>query len=294
MQRLPLLATSLLVLACVSWLPSVAHAQTATVTYDLVDVWLLPDITHPNTPAQQMTGTFVWTYPVGDFQSGSGQFVAYLIPWWGNRTSPTLGVTVEIDTIEFTMQGNYHGLGLDLTLRPTPPLSPLQPSPIDLVRSAFDIEVGVSHRGHVSRGSIVPRCPPPQNYGSASAGSGGFFPTIRSAGGDPRVGNGSFRIDGDQLLGGADCFLILGVARTQLQFLGITILVDPAIWLVVPQRATGTSGAPGSGAVQVPTPIPNDPGLVGAEIDFQILALDAGSPQGVAAATNGLSMVICQ
>ena len=69
---------------------SSVHAQTATVTYDLKDVWLLPDTSHPRAKARPMTGTFVWTYIPGKFSAGSGKFVNLAIPWWGTRTTPAL------------------------------------------------------------------------------------------------------------------------------------------------------------------------------------------------------------
>jgi hypothetical protein len=285
----PILAGALL--ASLSALSPSIQAQSATVTYDLNDVWLLPDISHPRASARQMTGTFEWTYTVGDFENGSGRFLAYQIPWW-NRTSPSLTANVAPDSIEFTLNGNYHDLGVDLTLRMAPPLSPYLPSPIDTARSGFEIQVGVSHQGHVVSGSVVPRCQPPENYGSGTAGSGGFVPTITSSGGDPQRGSASFRIDCDRLLGGASCFLILGAGRDQLLVAGVTILVRPD-WIVVASRATGTAGVPGVGALRVPIPIPDNPGLVGAEFDFQALALDSGSPTGIAAATDGLAIVIC-
>ncbi|MHC4079164.1 MAG: hypothetical protein ACYST0_12075 [Planctomycetota bacterium] len=259
-------------LACLSSLAADAHAQAATVTYDLKDVWLRPDITHPREQAQQMTGTFVWTYTVGKFEEGSGRFLNLNLPWWGTRTSPTLKTTIEPKGIEIVMVGNYHGLGVDVSLRLAPPLSPYQPSPIDTVKSKFDIEVGVSRRGHVTKGSIVPRCAQPKNYGSGTAGSGSFVPIITSSGGDPRLGNASFRIDG----------------------VGVTVLVDPKNWFLIPLQATGTTGVPGVGTLRIPTPVPNNPLLVGADFDLQVVAADRGSTGGEASATNGLNVVICR
>lgn len=268
-------------------------AQTTTVTYELEDVWLLPDITHPRESERQMTGSFEWTYTVGDFENGTGRFLDYSIPWW-SANLPPLDATIEAGSIEFVMIGNYHDLGLDLTLHLAQPLSPDQPSPIDTVRSSFDIEVGVSRKGHVIRGRVVPKCTPPENYGTGSEGSGGFVPTITSSGGDPRIGNESFRVDCDQLLGDTGCLLLLGFDKFQFPFNGITILVEPTDWLVVSARASGAAGVPGVGTLQIPVPIPNRATLVGAEVDFQVLALDPGSPQGMLAATNGLTMAICQ
>lgn len=271
-----------------------ASAQTATVTYDLQDVWLLPDTTHPRAAAQPMTGTFVWTYTAGKFEGGSGKFTSLSIPWWGTRTTPSLKITIDTKAIELTMDGNYHGLGLDIGMHFATPLSADKVSPIDTLRSKFQVEVGVSHAGHFTGGRIVPRCPLPMNYGNGSAGSGAHIPTITSSGGAPRIGNGSFRIDCDRLLGGASCFLLLGTRKAQIPIVGVTLLVDPGSWLLMlPLTASGTVGIAGVGTLRVPIGIPADPRLVALPLFLQAAAIDPGAPQGVVAATNGLEVVIC-
>lgn len=269
-------------------------AQTASVTYDLTDLWLLPDISHPRANAQPMTGTFVWTYTPGQFESGSGTFLNLSIPWWGTRTFPAKKITIDTKSIEITMIGNYHGYGLDITMQLAPPLSPDKVSPIDLVRSKFHIEVGVAYEGHFSRGRIVPRCPPPTHYGTGSPGSGAYVPTITSSGGESRLGNGSFRIDGDRLLGGTTCFLLLGTKKSQIPLAGITLLVDPGSWiLLLPVPASGSPGVPGAGALRIPMPVPGDPRLIALELHFQLAAIDPGAPKGWLAASDGLSVTIC-
>jgi hypothetical protein len=135
-----------------------APAQTATVTYVLDDVWLLPDISHPWEPSRQMTGTFEWTYDIGDFENGSGQFTDLYIPWYGTNIAE-LKITVELNSIEFSLLGNYHDRGLDMTLFFLTPLSLGNPSVIDTARSIFDIQQGVSYKGHVVSGSVVPDLP---------------------------------------------------------------------------------------------------------------------------------------
>lgn len=298
MKCLPTLASSWFLtatlLTCLSGFTTDARAQTASVTYDLKDVWLRPDITHPRESAQQMTGTFVWTYNVGKFEEGSGQFQNLSLPWWGTRTTPALKATVEPKGIEIVMVGNYHGLGVDVSLRLAPPLSPYQPSPVDTVKSKFEIEVGVSRRGHFTKGSIVPRCIPPKNYGSGTAGSGRHVPTITTSGGDPRVGNGSFKINCDRLLGGASCFLVVGTDKAQFPYIGVTVLVEPKNWILVPMQATGSAGVPGVGSLRIQAPIPNKPLLVGVDFDLQVVAADRGSAGGLASASDGLHVVICR
>ena len=133
----------------------VARAQATVVTYVLDDVWLLPDISHSGVAARQMTGTFQWTYEEGDFENGSGQYIELVIPWYGSGL-PDLEINIDATSTEFVLPGNFHDLGLDLTLFLIEPLSPDQASVIDTTRSIFNIERGISYKGHVVSGSIVP------------------------------------------------------------------------------------------------------------------------------------------
>ncbi len=150
------LAPTLLLLSVLAMIPTGAvHAQMTVATYILEDVWLVPDVTHPFYDARQMTGTFEWTYVEGDFENGTGVFTDVYIPWyWGDLAS--LNITIDSTSLEFTFNGNWHGHGLDVTLFLIDPLSPDQPSAIDLVRSKFQVEIGIIYQGHMVSGSIVP------------------------------------------------------------------------------------------------------------------------------------------
>ena len=58
------------------------------------------------------------------------------------------------------MPGSYHDLGVDVTLFLLEPLSPDAPAAIDTARSAFEIQQGVVHQGHVVSGVVAPcDCP---------------------------------------------------------------------------------------------------------------------------------------
>ena len=46
------LAALALIVAGAASLPLSAHAQSVTMTFDLDDVWLLPDVSNPGAPAQ--------------------------------------------------------------------------------------------------------------------------------------------------------------------------------------------------------------------------------------------------
>lgn len=136
-----------------AWLlaASTASGQSMTETFVFGDMWLLPDTSHPGSNPHQMTGTFEWTYDVGQFENGTARLVEASIPWWGSDIS-ALQVTFDLNQVEVTFPGNFHGLGLDISLRFLTDLAPGQVAEFDPVRSRFDIEVGISHKGHVILG----------------------------------------------------------------------------------------------------------------------------------------------
>lgn len=268
------------------------QAQEATVTYDLDDVWLLPDITDPNTGAQQMTGRVVRTYTVGDFENGTGEFSDLYIPFSGTAIGP-LDIVVETKSMEFVLQDDFHDLGVDVSLKLTGAFTEDAGATVDVVLSKWQVEVGTITSGHIISGSVIPTCWSPVNYGSGSPGSGGFTPTITSSGGEPRIGNDSFQIDSDDVRGGSTGVLILGFGQVELPALGIEFLVNPTDWMLTARVASGTFGAAGAGTLSYPMPIPDDLLLVGAEVDFQVVALDPGAPLGPISATDGLGMNLC-
>ena len=114
---------------------SVGTAQSATVHYTLDDVFLVD--------GTQMTGSFDWTYAIGDFEGGSGVFTSLEIPWRPNGTAPPLEqegmvLTIENNQIEISLDGNFHDYGLDISLKFVQPLSPTQVSLVDLNTSFFE------------------------------------------------------------------------------------------------------------------------------------------------------------
>jgi len=269
----------------------VVHAQTATVTYDLVNVMLLPNISHPwATNASPLTGSFVWTYTIGDFENGTGTMVNYSIPYWGGGA--TVVPQVEVDSLQFTMLGNYHNLGLDVEVKTLTDLDPWLPSTVDTINSSFDIEYFGQYKGTMISGSIVPRCPTTEAYGTGTAGTGGFMPALTSIN-EPSLGNSNFAITGTQLLGGTACVGVIASQDAQLPVLGVTLLVDPATAVTSLITATGTPGVAGAGTMQLPIAIPNVPALVGADFYTQVLAFDTGAAGGMLSASNGVSLFVC-
>ncbi len=148
----------LITLALITTLTAIAaptQAEINTIQFDLENVWLKPDISHPRDPAQPMTGSFEWTYTVGDFENGTGEFKTLDTPWY-NPGIAELKITFDLKSIEFSLIGNYHDRGVDITLFLDDPFSPDHPVDVDLVRSKFDIQYGVSYQGHAISGSVAP------------------------------------------------------------------------------------------------------------------------------------------
>lgn len=274
---------------------AIAQSQTRTITYDLVNVMLTPDITSPGSTLQvPLTGTFEWTYTLGDFENGTGQFVSYSVPWWSGA-APPLGALPEVDQIEWWMPGNFHNFGCDVQLKPVADLLPFQPVALDTTNSTFDIEVnGLQRRGHAVSGSIVPRCPLPVSYGSGTAGTGGIEPQLDAQGGDPLFGNQSFAIAASDLRGGTAVLFGVSGAETIASAFGVSVWIDPVVAVLVPAVASGVPGQAGGGQATLPLPIPSNPALVGSEHFVQAFTVDPNGPAGFLAASAGLRLTICQ
>lgn len=286
------LFSATLAILATTLLTSVAAAQTATVTFDLNNVLLTNDITSPWPTTQSLSGTFQWTYTVGDFQNGSGTFLTLDIPW-SSETIATLGWTVETKSIEITLPISTHDKGVDITIKLLQDFTETSGAVIDTVLSSFEIEQGTTQKGHFLSGSIDVACAPASTYGVGSPGKGGIVPTITSVGGAPKLGNTSFAVQCDSIVGKASCFLLLGFGKIQQTAFGIDVLVNPAGMQFLPAQASGIAGLAGSGSVLIPLSIPSNPALAGLEVDLQLVAMDSAAPLGIASATQGLSATLC-
>jgi len=133
---------------------SVGTAQAATVNYTLDNV-ILED-------GGQITGTFDWTFNVGDFEGGSGVFTALEIPYTGySFADGNLSMGIQTTSIEISGVGDIHDWGLDIKLKfPSQPLTPTQSSSIDLGLSWFECcGNGFKDQPFIS-GSISPNAVP--------------------------------------------------------------------------------------------------------------------------------------
>ncbi len=108
-----LLKCSFIMLLCLMYMPTTVKAD--MITYQLNNVYL-------GFHSNEMTGTFEWTYDAEDFEGGSGIFTDLYIPWYTNwfeadpNNRPGLNINIETKSIEFSLDGNIHGHGVDITL----------------------------------------------------------------------------------------------------------------------------------------------------------------------------------
>ena len=129
------------------------NAHAATVSYSLDNVRMHNDY---NGQDGQMTGTFAWTYNIGDFENGVGIFSELFIPWLASSDYDLLVITFDIGkSIEFTRGGvSGHDAGIDVTLFFEQALTPTGSTLIDLSRSKFDIGGNGFIVGSFTDGSI--------------------------------------------------------------------------------------------------------------------------------------------
>jgi hypothetical protein len=124
-----------------------AHAATVNYTLDKV---ILAD-------GQQITGTFDWTYSVDDFEGGSGVFTSLEIPYTiYSFIDGNLNLDIQSDSIEISGNGNYHDVGLDITLKLSQSFTPTQSASMDLGLSFFECCGNGFKDQPFQSGSIVP------------------------------------------------------------------------------------------------------------------------------------------
>jgi len=121
-------------------------------------------------------------------------------------------------------------------------------------------------------------------YGNASSTTS-VTPFLGSSGGWPRVGNQGFalRAGGTPITAG----VVLGSrGRASLPTPFGTLLLDPTLLLTL-----GTIALDGSGRASLPFPLPNDPSIVGAQLDLQSVVVTSLSPVTLEL-SQGLELVV--
>lgn len=126
----------------------------------------------------QMFGDFTWTYDVGDFENGVGQFTFLDIPFTAHDHTD-LDWAFDIgNSIEITLAGSVHDDGVDITLFLTQPLTPTTGTTIDLDQSRYEIGGNGFHTGLFVSGSVVPAGPTGVEDPSTSPGTAVAVPAI--------------------------------------------------------------------------------------------------------------------
>jgi hypothetical protein len=251
---------------------SAGASAAETAAYLLEDVWL--------TPTQQLTGRFVWTYDPGDFENGVGTFTEIDIPWTGYGLE-SLVQSLEVSSLEVTLNGSVHDHGVDLYLALASDLAPGQTSELDLAASAYHIEVGISHTGVPLSGRVVPDLSNWIELGGALAGTLGA-PQLAGDGALEAGQLVSLSVDGG--LPWSTAHLVLGLSVLGAPFKGGTLVPDVDLLI---------AGLPldGSGATTLsfvwPTGVP-----AGVLTVWQSWHPDAGGVFGYAAsqAVSGTSL----
>jgi len=119
----------------------------AEVVYYIMDNVILED-------QEQMTGIFSWTYEIGDFENGEGEFILLDVP---RHAENDLGITFDIgSSIEITLTNNLDSDGLDISLVLEQPLTPTTSSLLTLGvgGSKYNIGGDGSYKGFFISGSI--------------------------------------------------------------------------------------------------------------------------------------------
>ncbi len=132
----------------------------------------------------------------------------------------------------------------------------------------------------------LPGASPYVRLGAGTAGTGGFVPRHFALAALPQPG-ASWSLAADRLLGGSTGFLVASLSEGALPLWGGTLFAVPP-WLVLLALPTGgAAGVGGSGTLELPAVLPNDPLIVGVSVVTQVACNDAA---GVAGRTlsNGL------
>jgi hypothetical protein len=125
-------------------------------------------------------------------------------------------------------------------------------------------------------------------YGTGKKGAGDFVPRLYG-GGCPDIAS-AFSITIDRAVGGAPGAIFVGLTKSNLAFLGGSLLTFP-ILLQLNLTLGGTPSSPGAGALSLPVVLGPDPSIAGLSIYLQGVFADAAATHGVSF-TQGLEMVI--
>lgn len=125
-------------------------------------------------------------------------------------------------------------------------------------------------------------------YGTGKKGAGDFVPRLYG-GGCPGIAS-TFSITIDRAVGAAPGAIFVGLSKSNLSFLGGSLLTFP-ILLQLNLTLGGAPASAGTGALTLPVGLGSDPSIAGLSIMLQGVFVDASAADGVSL-TQGLEMVI--
>ena len=109
----------------------------------------------------QMMGIFSWTYELGAFEDGTGQFISLTIPHTSHDETDLVTTIDPTQSIEITFDGNAHDDGIDIMLVLLEPLTPSTSAGIDTAKTESKYSIGGNgfHDGFFLSGKITPISP---------------------------------------------------------------------------------------------------------------------------------------
>jgi choice-of-anchor B domain-containing protein len=134
---------------------------------------------------------------------------------------------------------------------------------------------------------VEPTCGVPLQYGTGTPGTAGKTPAIDYGGGFAQVARSTFKLDCTDLAANAPLALFVSSAAASVPIFGITLNVDlgsPNVQVV--------GGANAQGTYTANVPLPAQAHLAGGTLHAQVITVDAGGPQGLAA-SRGFRVTIC-
>jgi len=126
---------------------------------------------------------------------------------------------------------------------------------------------------------------PPLFYGAGTPGTGNIVPVIGLSA--PAALNTTTQIQGSNILANAASFLVMNLAPDNTPIAGITALVQASGAAVLFQQASP------AGTAAWPFTVPNNAAFDNIYLFSQVIPLDAGSPGGLLAASQGMRFRIC-
>ena len=128
----------------------VVSAQSDTMLFELRDAYM--------ETGALLSGVFSWTYDVGDFENGLGDFLVLDVPYTTHDETDLEWAIDVTSSIEITLAGSVHDDGVDITLVLATSLTPTSSVPLVLGLGESKYEIGGNgfHTGLFIGGRVSP------------------------------------------------------------------------------------------------------------------------------------------